>query len=138
MTAPDHPRFRITPIHALLAWTLVLLVISSLPVKPPPEIRFFFSDKLAHAVFYAPLGAFFLWSFPHGRSRFFVFARAALAAGAYGFLIELIQAVLPWRHFEFADALANLVGASIGAAIALWLPNVRIMMTTKTREPPPS
>jgi len=113
----------------------MLLVISSLPLKPPPELRFFFSDKLAHAAFYAPLGALFLWSFPQGRSRFFVFARAALAVAAYGFMIELIQAVLPWRHFDLGDALANLVGASIGAAIALWLPSARIM-PSKTREPP--
>ena len=42
---------------------------------------------------------------------------AWLMAAGYGLLIEFIQAMIPWRSAELADALANAVGAALG----VWL-----------------
>jgi VanZ family protein len=36
---------------------------------------------------------------------------------SYGLLIEMIQALVPWRSADLADAAAN----ALGAAIGVWL-----------------
>jgi len=36
---------------------------------------------------------------------------------SYGLLIEVIQAMLPWRSAELGDAAANALGAAVGAWI---------------------
>ncbi len=42
---------------------------------------------------------------------------AWLYATSYGVLIELIQAMVPWRSAELGDAIAN----GLGAACGVWL-----------------
>lgn len=42
---------------------------------------------------------------------------AWIYAASYGLLIELLQALVPWRSADWADAAANAVGAAIG----VWL-----------------
>ena len=42
---------------------------------------------------------------------------AWIYATSYGLLIEVIQAMLPWRSAELADALANALGAALGVLI---------------------
>ena len=42
---------------------------------------------------------------------------AWIYATSYGLLIELVQALLPWRSAEWADALANAVGAALGSVL---------------------
>jgi VanZ family protein len=37
---------------------------------------------------------------------------------SYGLLIEVIQAMLPWRSAELGDAAANTLGAALGVWIA--------------------
>ena len=44
---------------------------------------------------------------------------AWIYATSYGLLIELLQALVPWRSAELGDALAN----AIGAALGVWLGN---------------
>ena len=39
---------------------------------------------------------------------------AWMYATSYGLLIELIQAMIPWRSAELWDAVANAIGAAIG------------------------
>ncbi|MBI4342039.1 MAG: VanZ family protein [Candidatus Omnitrophica bacterium] len=42
---------------------------------------------------------------------------AWIYATSYGWLIELIQAMLPWRSADLADAVSN----ALGAALGVWL-----------------
>lgn len=42
---------------------------------------------------------------------------AWIYATSYGLLIEVIQAMLPWRSAELADAAANAIGAALGVLI---------------------
>ena len=42
---------------------------------------------------------------------------AWIYATSYGLLIEMIQAMLPWRSADWADAVSNAVGAALG----VWL-----------------
>jgi VanZ family protein len=64
------------------------------------------------------LAAYFLLSLSigiyFGTCRFSApFLRAALLAGTFGVLIELVQYFIPYRSCEVLDALADYAGASI-------------------------
>jgi len=43
---------------------------------------------------------------------------AWIYATSYGLLLEVIQAMLPWRSAELGDAAANTLGAALGVWIA--------------------
>ena len=43
---------------------------------------------------------------------------AWIYATSYGLLLELIQAMIPWRSADLADAVANALGAALGVWIA--------------------
>ena len=43
-------------------------------------------------------------------------------ATSYGVLIELIQAMVPWRSAEWGDAVANAVGAALGVWVGDRIP----------------
>jgi VanZ family protein len=96
---------------AAIAATLVLGVVP-LPAIDAPVAHF---DKIEHAVGYALLAASAACLFRPGRPLFGVL----LALVALGIVIELLQALLPWRSAELMDALANAVGVAIGGALAL-------------------
>jgi len=122
--SPADPR---APVHGLLAWAAMILVLSVLPVSPGP---FSLSDKIIHVGIYVPLGALFFWARPRD-SRLEGWAVAALAALGFGFLIEIIQALLPWRSFEWTDAVADLAGGALGAALALCFPRLPLISIFK-------
>lgn len=74
------------------------------------------SDKLGHLTIYAALGAALArGTFGAGDLRYPVLLAAA-GAFLYGGSIELIQSTLPYRSMEAADAVANGVGGTVGAA----------------------
>ncbi len=102
-----------------MAYAVGLFIVSVVPVQPTVSIRHL--DKLFHLCEYL----LFAWLLIQAvrRSRMqprTVRLRAWLYATSYGALIELIQAFLPWRSAELADALANAVGAGFGAWISRW------------------
>ena len=94
-----------------------LFIVSVVPVQPTVSIRHL--DKLLHLCEYL----LFAWLLVRAvrRSRMqprTAHLRAWLYATGYGALIELIQAFLPWRSAELADALANAIGAGLGVWIS--------------------
>jgi VanZ family protein len=117
---------------ALAAWASLIFVLSVIPVPEfaPGKFIFFSFDTFAHAAFYVPLGALILWAFPRGQ-RGAIWARAALGALAFGFMIELIQAFIPWRSFEWTDAIADLTGGVTGATFALFFPRIYLLSLLK-------
>jgi VanZ family protein len=42
-------------------------------------------------------------------------------------MIELLQATLPWRDFDWVDGLANLIGSAFGASLALAWPHLHLI-----------
>ncbi|WP_255197121.1 VanZ family protein [Halorarius litoreus] len=73
-------------------------------------------DKWLHALAYAGLASVLAYaSVPERGRRGRVLVGVVLLAAGYGFGIELVQATLPFRSFDLLDALANTVGASVGA-----------------------
>lgn len=83
---------------------------------PPPYGPFglVLLDKWLHALAYAGLAGALLYALARADPRALAVA-VALAAG-YGLGIEAVQAVLPERSFDLADAAANAVGAVAAAA----------------------
>ena len=119
------PNFQTFPRKALIAWAVLVFILSVIPVPSftPQKFIFLSFDTFAHAVFYVPLGAFCLWTFPWG-SRLFMWGRAVCYAVAFGLMVELIQRLIPWRSFELTDLVADGVGASSGATLALFFPRL--------------
>ena len=93
-----------------IGWLLVaaLILASVMPVTVPLTVSGSFDDKIAHAVAYGILMAWFATV----RSR-----EAALVYLGYllgmGMLIEALQFYLPWRSADLLDILANCVGLAL-------------------------
>lgn len=89
-------------------WVTTVLWLSLTP-SPPQPLTFDYSDKLGHALAYLFLMGWFAvaWCGKH---------RIIGAAGlvAMGVLVEILQGLSGYRHFEFADMLANISGVLLG------------------------
>ncbi|HET6621395.1 MAG TPA: VanZ family protein [Dongiaceae bacterium] len=95
-----------------LASVLVGL-LSLAPSAAVPEIPV--DDKTEHVLAYAVLGL--LGGVASRRG----IPRLVLGLGAYGAVLELLQAFSPGRAPEAADAVADIIGACLGAGMAVVL-----------------
>jgi len=90
-----------------------VFVLSIIPVEPKVTIPHL--DKLVHLCQYL-LFAWLLMQavrasrMPEPDYRWWVW----IYATSYGLLIELVQAMIPWRSAELVDAAANALGAAVG------------------------
>lgn len=100
----------------MAGYALLVLIVSLIPV--PSQTRAGHLDKTAHVCEYL----LFAWLLkrgwrangtPESTGRH----RAWIAATAYGGLMELLQGLTPYRTPEAADAVMNLLGALLGAAL---------------------
>ena len=90
---------------------ILLLAVAALSLMPMPSTGV--NDKLSHLVTYFALAGWF--GLLAGNRLALVWTLAGVIA--YGGLIELLQAMTAYRQAEWADMLAN----SMGAAIGIWL-----------------
>ena len=102
---------------ATAAYAALLFVASVIPVGPGPSIRHL--DKAAHLGEYLLFAWLLAQAVRAARMRDRVVSLWAwIAATSYGGLLEGVQAMLPWRSAELADAVANAVGAALGVWLA--------------------
>jgi VanZ family protein len=95
--------------HRRWAFALCLLAILALALMPVPDyLPSTGWDKANHALAFAVLAMLGCWSYP-GRA-----AAVLLGLFAYGGLIELLQALVPYRTAESLDLLADGVGLLVG------------------------
>lgn len=99
-----------------IIWAVAVLVLSGISVSALPRGRwwqFEGADKIVHAGLYFVLAALLLYGFHRaGRLRKTTIAAAIILSILYGALMELAQQHLfTNRSFEWADILANAVGA---------------------------
>ena len=99
-----------------VAWALVIFFASSIPrLDLGPNAP---SDKVLHLIAYAVFGGLIVFALV-GHRRFDSFARrvafAAILATLYGVTDEVHQSFVPGRFPDAADALADAVGAVLGA-----------------------
>ncbi len=103
-----------------VALTMVLIFgVSSIPdLSPPVEI----SDKTAHSLVYSILGLLMFRALAGGRIKALTIPNAVLAvllSTLYGVSDELHQMFVPGRTAEWADIVADGVGATYGVGAAL-------------------
>jgi VanZ family protein len=93
-----------------------VFVLSIVPVEPKVEVPHL--DKAIHLCEYL----LFAWMLmqavrasrmPEPDYRLWVW----IYATSYGLLIEIVQAMVPWRSADVADALMNAIGAAAGVWI---------------------
>jgi VanZ family protein len=90
---------------------VMLLTVAALSLMPVPSTGV--NDKLSHLVTYFLLAGWFALLAAKRATLIWVLVGVA----AYGGLLELLQAMTPHRQAEWADLLAN----SLGAASGIWL-----------------
>jgi len=96
---------------------VVIAVGAVIPV-PPPQAPGIPLDKLLHLCEYLLLA----WcvvraAFASGFSPRRTFTVTWLLSGSYGLFLEGVQRLLPYRHAEWGDLMANLIGVGLGVWI---------------------
>lgn len=112
----------------VLAWLPAILymaaiwIVSSIQVQAPFVREFPLRDKGVHFVEFALLGFLIghaaLRTWPH-KGAFRAVAVGALIAMGWGLLDELHQSLVPGRTAELLDFVADVLGATAGAAAQL-------------------
>ncbi len=109
--------FRIRPITLALSWTVLILVLLSVPGKSIPRVAIFEFDKFIHAGLFFVLTT--LWLNALAAKSI---AKALVVLGfiiAFSFVSEWYQGLLPFgRTADLFDAVADSVGALLG--LAFW------------------
>lgn len=116
-------QYTVTIVILVIVTILSTMWVSSLPSIDIPNI-----DKPVHFAMYAILTmAIFMdhtrWLRKPGNK--WIYLIAPLIAICYGGLMELVQALLPWRGCSIWDFLANSIGAVIATAIYFVIDIVR-------------
>jgi len=114
---PPHPRaVRAAWWSASGACAAAILYLSVIPLPEGPETPWL--DKAVHAIQYLGLAWLLVQAIRAGGLREPEYGRLAwICATSYGLLLELLQALVPWRSADLMDALANAAGAAVGAQI---------------------
>lgn len=112
---------RVLPYLPAFFWSVAIPLLSLASFRNLPDVpvlRFQGLDKVIHLLMYAALTSF--WLYPISmkrRTQPAIMLGVVLAAGLYGALMEVCQAVFTtYRSFDIFDILANLGGAMIAAA----------------------
>ena len=105
---------------AAVAWTLLIILLCSLPGDSLPDVSIFSADKRGHFGMFAVLS--FLWMYSM-KSPFQVRSWRVIVLGfALAGLTEVYQGLfVPGREPEVLDVLANAAGVLVGVwAFRVW------------------
>lgn len=92
-----------------IVWLSVILFSSLIPTQGPQIGHP--SDTVIHFIIYGITAVIFFRVLRLKVSLTKTVVLSIILASMYGFAIELLQLVLPWREFSFSDEVANIVGA---------------------------
>jgi VanZ family protein len=103
-----------------IIWALAIFIVSSIPNLSTPGLGISFSDKVAHLIEFGILGFLLtLGLLRAGRPLKNIWKVVITLGIAYAIFDEFHQYIVPGRYFEFLDLLADIIGAVLGAAIAI-------------------
>lgn len=112
-------------------WLVVVFGMSSIPNLSPPDVGLPLPDKIAHLGEYAVLGALFTRARGGRRGVGRTMLAGALLGAVVGALDEAYQSHTPGREVSAFDALADALGAALGALV--W----RQLAAWRARRPTP-
>lgn len=101
-------------------WATIILVVSVIPGEDLPSLSIWEPDKVMHAFVYGVLT--FLICYSLSKYRYSLkqsIINAIVLCILYGFVIELIQLLLPTRSFDLLDAVANSTGCLLSGGLIL-------------------
>lgn len=109
-------------LYRFFFWVCVvaILLLATMPL-PMPQLELSFSDKLNHIVAFMVL--FLLSESSYKVNFWFIFSTLL----GYGFLIECIQSVLPYRDFSWGDLLADAFGMGSGLMLKRMMIKLKII-----------
>ena len=101
---------------AVAGYTALTFYVSVIPVKQALPVDHF--DKVVHFFQYLLLAWLLVQATRASRLQVPGLRRTIWgAATSYGLLIELVQAMLPWRSAELLDMVMNGLGAAVGTLL---------------------
>lgn len=104
-----------------LVWAILIYSLSTSSAITKVEFNLCSADKIGHLVFYAVQVVLLVWAFLKSRSLMYLPIETSFLCWGlsfvYGVSLELVQAMLPYRSFDYADMIANGVGAFLGVFI---------------------
>jgi VanZ family protein len=104
-----------------ILWTIIVLVLTLIPGRNLPDVRFFQFDKLVHIFIFAVmmlLTCYGLKKISEVKNRPVAPVRVAMIYSIiFGIGIEVIQQFVPGRSFSLADVLANCIGVALAYLI---------------------
>lgn len=96
----------------LILWAIVILYFSIKPVVIDKTVKVSNISGLEHIAAYFVF-AFLLFLILKDYKIKHAIIATIIISFIYGFGMEIIQILLPWRNFSFFDSLLNVVGAAL-------------------------
>ena len=108
------------PFFLVYVYAVLLLIGASIPTSDLIRIQKFskffsviLSDKAIHFLGFGLLAWLLCFGYYRGGRTRWLYAKSALIAVGYGFVIELIQIPLPYRIFSWDDLAADAAGVAL-------------------------
>ena len=108
--------------HYKIAGTLSVFILLVLLWKIPESLQDEspWTDKVIHVFIFMVIGASYLNAGTNSFKNFknSRFGKSLLAAVFFSILTEALQLLVPWRHGEFLDLAANILGVCFSGILA--------------------
>jgi len=115
-----------------LLWAVLIFYLSASSAVTKIEFNLLSADKIGHLAFYNVQVVLLIWAFLRIQSTNLLKPNLLLfcwvVAFAYGASLEGVQALLPYRSFDYADMIANGVGALIGVLFYRFIPDTFLFL----------
>ena len=109
----------------VVAYATAVFIVSVIPVTPTVSLPHL--DKLVHLCEYLLFAWLLMQALRTSQFHEPVFGLWAwIYATSYGVLMELVQAMVPWRSASLIDIAMNAVGATLGVWIGQRWPRGRV------------
>jgi VanZ family protein len=93
-----------------ILWAVFILILSLSPTESAPKIHIPYFDKFVHFCMYAVFAAALLFDFYKENARYSR-VKTLIVTSFYGLFTEWLQTFTSYRSFEWADFIANVLGA---------------------------
>ncbi len=98
---------------ALIIWSIIVLIISVIPIPETGINSELHLDKVAHFLLYGITAILFFRVLKPKLSMKSSMLFSMMLSSLYGFFLEVTQYFISYRSFSLADIIANIFGAMV-------------------------